>query len=202
MISQNILSDEFLIKKLKEGDKEAFEIIYEKYYMVAYKIFMNNFFNVQIAEDATQDIFVKLRQKIKTFDGIRCFKAWFLVVVKRYACDILRLAKKNKANKSLNIFCDKDGNGECFLNNFCYSFNNSIELIEKEELIRKVKEAFLKVPYVHQQILNLYYIEDLSLKQIAEKNDIPLGTVKSRIARALYHFKTACKDTKGLLECL
>ena len=200
MISQNILSDEFLIKKLKEGDKEAFEIIYEKYYMIAYRIFMNNFFNVQISEDATHDLFLKLRDKIKNFDGIKCFKAWFIVVVRRFAYDILRLSKKNKVNKSLNIFCDKDG--ECFLDNFCYSSSSDIELIEREELIEKIKKAFSKVPHVHQQMLDLYYLNDLSLKEIATKINLPLGTVKSRIARALIHFKSACDDTEGLLECL
>lgn len=199
MINKNY-SDEILIKKIKKGNKKAFEIIYSKYYLLAYKIFMNNFFNREMSEDATHDIFVKLREKIKTFDGIRCFKAWFLVVIKRYACDVLRKNKKNKINKSLNIFCDKNS-GECFLPKFSYDFD-CLNLLGKEELVKKAKEAFLKVPYGHQQMLQFYYFEDLSLKEIAEKINIPLGTVKSRIARALQHFKNACSDTKGLLQCL
>lgn len=198
MIAQKVISDELLVKKLKEGDKEAFEAIYNKYYLTAYKIFMNNFFNIQMAEDATHDIFVRLREKIKTFDGIRCFKAWFLVVVKRYACDILRVRKKN--HKSLSLFCGKD-NRECFLTNFFYK-TDFLNPLEKQELVLKTKEAFLKVPYSHQEILHLYYLEDLSLKQISKKLDIPLGTVKSRISRALEHFKDACKNTEGLLQCL
>jgi len=199
MIAPNI-SDEFLIKKLKEGDKEAFEIIYDKYYLTAYKIFMKNFYNVQMAEDATHDVFVKLRDRVKTFNDIRCFKAWFLVVVKRYACDVLRFNKKHKDNKSLNIFCGKNGSG-CFLSNSSYEVDY-LELESKKELIVKIKEAFSKVPYAHQEILNLYYLQDLPLRTISENLKIPLGTVKSRVARALEHFENACLSTKGILECL
>lgn len=199
MIAENI-SDENLVKKILEGDNNAFQIIYEKYYLMAYKIFMNNFHNIQMAEDATHDVFIKLKEKVKTFDGLRCFKAWLIVVVRRVAYDILRMNKKNLANKSLNVFYSKN-NGDCFLPNLAYQVDY-LSFINKSELIEKIKEAFLKVPHSHQEILNLYYLQDLPLKAISVKMDIPLGTVKSRVARALHYFKEACKDTKGLLECL
>lgn len=199
MIAENI-SDENLIKKILEGNNDAFQIIYEKYYLMAFKIFINNFHNTQMAEDATHDVFVKLKEKVKTFDGIRCFKAWLIVIIKRLAYDILRMNKKNLANKSLNIFCSKD-DGACFLPNSYYELDY-LNLINKKELIEKIKEAFLKVPHSYQEILNLYYFQDLPLKTISAKINIPLGTVKSRIARGLQHFKKACNNTKGLLECL
>jgi RNA polymerase sigma-70 factor (ECF subfamily) len=185
--------DESLAIKLSCGDNIAFEVIYQRYYSSAYNIFLKRLSNKESAEDATHDLFVKLRCKIKTFDKVICFKAWFLIVAKRFAIDILRRRKKEI---SLNIFNAKNS-GECYLEKLNYN-QDFLEKITIEENVNIVKKVFNQMSDIHRKILIYYYFDNLSSEEIAALMNTPIGTVKSRISRALKLFKEFFGNIKGV----
>lgn len=182
--------DESLAIKLSSGDSIAFEVIYQRYYSSAYNIFLKRLSNKESAEDATHDLFVKLRCKINTFDKVRCFKAWFLIVAKRFAIDILRRRKKEI---SLDIFNSR----ECYLEGLNYN-ENFLEKITIEENINIVKKVFNQMSDTQRKVLIYYYFDDLSCEKIAMLMNTPIGTVKSRISRALKLFKEFFQNIKGV----
>lgn len=185
--------DESLAIKLSSGDSIAFEVIYQRYYSSAYNIFLKRLSNKESAEDATHDLFVKLRCKIKTFDKVRCFKAWFLIVTKRFAIDILRRRKKEI---SLDVF-NASNSRECCLEGLNYN-EDFLEKITIEENINIVKKVFNQMSDTQRKILIYYYFDDLSCEKIAIVMNTPIGTVKSRISRALKLFKEFFQNIKGV----
>jgi RNA polymerase sigma-70 factor (ECF subfamily) len=187
--------DEILAIKLSCGDNIAFEVIYQRYYSSAYNIFLKRLSNKESAEDATHDLFVKLRCKIKTFDKVRCFKAWFLIVAKRFAIDILR---RRKNQISLDIFNAKNS-VECYLEKLSYN-EDLLENITTEENINLVKKVFNQMSDTHKKVLIYYYFDDLSSEEIAVLMNTPIGTVKSRISRALGLFREFLGNIKGELN--
>jgi len=181
------LSDEILAQKCFSGDNIAFEIIYEKYYDCAMKIFLSSLKNTQMAEDAVHDLFVKLKLKSKNIDKIKCFKAWFIIVAKRFAYDIIRNLATRPRLISINLFSGKNDN-ETFLENlkFLEDYN---EILFKNQNIEVLKEAIKCLPEMHKEILVSCYFGDLKQKEIANKMNLPLGTLKSRLNRALVLLK-------------
>ena len=185
--------DEILAIKLSCGDNLAFKVIYQRYYSSAYNIFLKRLSNKESAEDATHDLFVKLRCKIKTFDKVRCFKAWFLIVAKRFAIDILR---RRKNEISLDVF-NAYNSRECYLEGLSYN-EDLLEKITIEENVNIVKKVFNQMSDIQRKLLIYYYFDDLSCEEIATLMNTPIGTVKSRISRALKLFKEFFENIKGV----
>lgn len=154
------------IKNAQKGDKKAFETIImemiDNLYRVAYGILKNE----EDASDAISNATLKAYEKIKTLKQLEFFKTWITRILINECNYILKQKKKviyieNYTEKPNDIYTDYDS-----------------------EISIDVKQALKKLDESLNQIVILYYFEDLSIEEIANIIEIPKGTVKSRLSRA------------------
>ena len=138
------------------------------------------------AEDLLQEGFLKVFMDLKQFKGNGSFEGWIRKVIVNVALQHLR-RKKEIFNTSTRITFE----------NIPEESNEYEEIIlqfSKEEMLRKLKQ----LPEGCQVIFNLYVMEELSHKEIAEKLDISVGTSKSQLSKA----RTLLKKSLNLASIL
>lgn len=86
----NDVSDTILTKVIKKGDKDAFKEIYERYHVQLYYLAKQYLKDQKLAEDALQDIFLKLWKKRKRLDSSRSINAFLFTMKKNQVLDLIR----------------------------------------------------------------------------------------------------------------
>lgn len=163
------LSDEELMRYVSKGNTKAFEVLYDRYAPLMYRYFFRMLGqHKDIAEDFTQDIFIKIIEKPHLFDNARNFKAWMY-------CVASNMCKNQYRNKKAIVNIDNQ--------EFKYTDN-----IEQgiDDMIMKANflQAIEQLSEVYKECFILRFLEELSIKEIAEIAKIPEGTVKSRLHEA------------------
>jgi RNA polymerase sigma-70 factor (ECF subfamily) len=175
-------SDEELIKKYLKGDEKSLEVLIKRYLKPIYSFAFNFVLNQQDAEDLTQEIFLKMWKNLKKFKKEKNFKSWLFTIAKNTCFDFLR---KKKRSLTLNV-----ENLE-IIADFTPSL---IEMIEKENLMEKLKRKIEELSFKMKQVMDLYYNSGLNFREISEILGEPVNTVKSRHRRAISKLK------KSILE--
>jgi RNA polymerase sigma-70 factor, ECF subfamily len=173
-----------LIERMKEGELEAFDEIYQLtigsvyktvYVMVPYK---------QDVDDIISEIYVQLWKSVRNYNGSSPFSYWLNGLVIRQVKNW-----KLKAWKRFNLLQKKKSlETESFV-----EIENAILIDERNcQLIQAVHGMSFKL----REIVVLYYFHDYSLKEISQLLDIPLGTVKSRHHLALNQLRKNYQTTE------
>lgn len=170
-----------MINDIKNGDMEAFEAMLDVYQKLIYNICYRMFNNKEDAEDLTQDVFVKVYNKINSFSEKNSFKSWLCAIATNTCIDELR-KRKNKSTISIdkNIETD-DGNMTIDIPS---NEKTPEEAVVKNEEIHLLENALLKLNLEDREIIVLRDIQGLSYDEISEIKHMKLGTVKSKLARA------------------
>ena len=179
---QSIPSDEEqLTKQAMNGDLDAFNRLVLRYQDLAYHRAYVLLGNADQAEDATQESFIKAFQALNGFHG-GSFRAWLLKIVTNSAYDWMR---RSRRHPTLPLF-PEDKNGEQ-LNSPPWIVDpapSTQTALEQNELLNDIYPIFNKLPEGYRSVLTLIDLYDFDYMQAAEVLKIPLGTVKSRLARA------------------
>ena len=177
-VNQNFkdLSDEDLVKVIvSSNDTLLFEILYDRYEKVVYNKCYGFSKSEDEAEDLTQDIFLKLFVKLKTFKGKSKFSTWLYAFTYNHCVNYVNRSTAKKIEKQSvgteNIE-DKYYNPEID--------DNSINLLRVE----KLNEALEQISPEEKMILLLKYQDNLSIKELTEAFDIGESAVKMRLKRA------------------
>ncbi len=168
-------SDEDLMRFFRDGDRIAFEKLYERY-----EAFMVNFFNRKLwndrirAEDFTHDLFTKIIDKPESFDLSRNFKTWLFSVANNMCKNEY---KKQEVRK--NTSYDVPEGVEAKAN-----VNAPDMQVDQNNFNEQLKVELNKLNEKHREVFMLRHFEGLSLNEIAETLEINSGTVKSRLHNA------------------
>lgn len=168
-----------IIARCKEGDISAQNILYEKYVSKVLRTAFLLCKNKDLAEDITQETFIRVFSKINTFIGeSNSFDSWIYSVTLNVAKNIFR------KQKLLNFFSPISDHEEL-----------RSPIIIEEDYEKKEREELLlatinKLPYKFKEVIILKYYNDFSQEEIASILNIPIGTVKSRINSALKKIKS------------
>jgi len=168
----DILSDEELMQRVQNEDRDAFNEIYLRYSTPLLR-FMYRLLNHDeaIAQDKLHDIFLKVIEHPKKFDTSRKFKPWIYTIA------------ANECKKHYRHSSKMDS-----FENQPTDFALEPNLIEKLELSNfnaDLSKALIKMSYQHQSVFALRFIEKFSIKEIGQILNCPTGTVKSRIHHTL-----------------
>ncbi len=190
------ISDEELVGQLKDGRKQAFDELVKRYYRQIYRFLVRFTGRKDLAEDLTQEIFLKVYSSIGMFDESRKFKPWLFAVAANKARDSLRSIQR--AAKKVNFEPQKGNEDGLSLIDIIPSEDNEAPHIKmiKQETAEMVRASLAEMPDQLREILILAYYERMPYKTIAETLDIPLGTVKSRLHKAVVAFGRIWKDNE------
>ncbi len=171
-MSQN--SDQHLIKRLKQGDKQALRSLIEQYKHMVYTLALRIVKNEEEAEEVSQDTFLKIYQSIGSFKGDAKLSTWIYRIAYHRSLDYV---KKNK-RKLQTTHLEWEQVTNIQLAEMTW---DHLENLERRQLIQT---ALGHLPGEDGVILSLFYFESLSLKEIAEVLNITINTVKVRLHRS------------------
>jgi RNA polymerase sigma-70 factor (ECF subfamily) len=173
MVAYGVQTEEaVLIEAAKAGDQEAFRHIVERYQGAVYNLAYRMLGDPEEAEDAAQEIFVRLYRQLGRYDPERKFSTWTLAIATNYCIDQLRRRRMQLVPLE-NIIPwararDAGPEGE------------ALSRESRDEVQRLLKQ----LPEKYRAPLVLRYWEDLSCAEIAEILGVPEGTIKTQIHRA------------------
>ena len=177
----NKLTDEELAHAVQNGDKEIFGILMERYEkkLIRYaRKFLSDKDNI---EDMVQEVFIKTYQAIKSFDTKQRFSPWIYRIAHNMFVNAL---KKN--SRSMLSFIDFD----TLVAHPIYE-ETTISDDERATMRKMIDKGLDTLSPVYKEVIILYYLEELSYKEIADILRVPMGTVGIRLKRAKKALKEA-----------
>ncbi|MFJ7512742.1 RNA polymerase sigma factor SigW [Peribacillus simplex] len=167
------------INQVLKGDHNAFGEIVEIYKDKVFQICFRMLGNRQEAEDLAQEAFVRAYVNIRSFNIQMKFSTWLYRIATNLCIDRLR-------KKKPDYYLDTEVAGTEGLNMYSQIASDMAkpeEEVESLELQETIQVEIMKLPEKYRSVIVLKYIEELSLKEISEILDLPVGTVKTRIHR-------------------
>lgn len=182
-----------LIKKACEGDKEAFEKLIIAHEKIVYNIALRMLKNTCDAEDASQEVFIKVYKSLKRFDGKSAFSTWIYRITVNTCIDIIR---KHSNQNTVSIDEEIETNEHSVKKQFQDSSPTPEETALSSEKASEVHKALQKLSSEHRTIITLRDIEGFSYSEISDITQMPVGTVKSRISRARSQLQTILEKSE------
>ena len=177
-------ADSELISATLSGSHTAFEQLIGRYQDRVFRMLLRLTRDHAEAEDLAQDVFVKVFQKLHTFQQDSSFYTWLYRIAVNAANDVL----SRKQRRTLTLVSDPT---ELDRGDREPGHAGAAEPILHEEMRRVVREVLATLPEKYRTILVLREFEDLSYTDMAVVLECSLGTVESRLFRARQRFKEA-----------
>ncbi|KAF1678918.1 RNA polymerase sigma factor SigW [Bacillus mexicanus] len=178
------------IKQVKKGDQDAFADIVDIYKDKIYQLCYRMLGNVHEAEDIAQEAFIRAYVNIDSFDINRKFSTWLYRIATNLTIDRIR-------KKKPDYYLDAKVAGTEGLTMYSQIAADGV-LPEDEvvslELSNTIQQKILKLPDKYRTVIVLKYIDELSLIEIGEILNIPVGTVKTRIHRGREALRKQLRD--------
>lgn len=186
------LSDQELMRLIQAGDVSPAAEIFDRYsnriYNFAYRFLRNS----EAAEDATQEVFVKMLKHANQFHGDAKLSTWLFSITANWCRDYLRKAD-NKAKEAEEVLYSIPAPSEL-------APDRNLERRQDEQMIQKALSAL--TPEQREAILLSRY-QGLSYAEIAQISGCSEGAVKTRVFRAMETLKKALAgDVRGGDRCL
>lgn len=167
------VTDERLLEQAANGDRAAFQILYERYRDGIFRFAYRLLGSVESAEDVAHDCFLSLITEPKRFDSTRASLRTYL-----YA------AARNQAAKRYHSFARETDIEALDEEPRVADRHEPIRRVLEDELAGEVEKAIASLPPLQREALVLFEYEDLSLSEIAAVVGADSGAVKARLFRA------------------
>lgn len=166
---------------LKSRDSKAFSYLYDNYSGSLYTIIAQLVEDVDVANDVLQEVFINIWRKIESYDPVkgRLF-TWMLNIARNASIDTLRSKgyQNTQKNQSLQENGDLPELGKLSAVN--------IDNIGLKKVVERLKKEY-------RVLIDLAYFKGYTHEEISQIEDIPLGTVKTRIRNALIQLREYLK---------
>ena len=170
--------DRELGKRIRRGDKQAFDRMYELYAQRLYGFSISILKNKEDAKEVVQETFLKIWNKRQTINPKRSFKAYLFTISYHIITDLLK-----ERSSSVNF-------QEYLKENFTADSARTDDWVNFEELKVKLNHLVNKLPHKRKQIYLLSREEGLSHFEIAQKLGISVKTVENQINLSLKYFRS------------
>jgi RNA polymerase sigma-70 factor (ECF subfamily) len=182
----HFLEEKRLLKEVKQKNRNAAEKLIDAHYLLVYKFHYRFCRHKQMAEDLTQETFIRVWQALANYNGKSRFSTWLYRISYHLYLDY----KKQKRITTISTEKSEEKT---------YHIENSIE---KRNQYQVALQSLNSMPEDLHNILILHYQQDLSFREIAQLLNIPKGTVKSRISNALKRLRKIMDENKTLRKTI
>jgi RNA polymerase sigma-70 factor (ECF subfamily) len=174
---------EELAERIKIGDKQAFELLFYKYY-VSLCGFANKFLhNPEEAKDVVQEVFTNIWEKREDIDSEESIMAYIFKITQNKSLNSLR--KKKVVSRHVEILR---------LVYIDYTLSPSHESLLAKELENDISAAIQKVPLKCRKVFELSRLKGLKYQEISKVLNISVKTVEVQISKALQILRLELKD--------
>lgn len=183
------LPDEALIALSIKNNQAATKLLVERYLPLVYSVSRRYLRHSEDAEDATQETFVKIWRNLKKINPDKPLKPWIGEITKNTCLDII----KKRRDTPFSAFETADGFNP-LTENAVSSGPLPSDLAELSMTKKLLARAIQKAPPRFAQILSLYYNDELNFREIGEKLNESINTIKSRHRRALLFLRKLLQE--------
>lgn len=167
------MSEPQLIERLTQKDKSALEYIYDHYSGALYGVILRIVQSESIAEEVLQDAFIKIWDKIDTYDTKKGkLFTWMMAVSRNLALDKLRSKGYKQSQKTDDI------ENNVHITNHRHSTEINTENIGVKDMLNELHED-------QRFVVEMLYFRGYTQSELAKEFGIPLGTVKTRLRSAI-----------------
>jgi len=164
------LPDDSLVERVVKGEQQALLALYDRHASRVYAVALRILGDAMSAEEVTQDVFLKLWSRARSYLSSRgAFATWLLTIARNAALDRLRLERRRPA-------ISDDAEPDEVWQDIPDESSSS-----EEARWRSLYFAVQALPPEQRQVIELAYYQGLSHSQIAEHLGWPVGTVKTRL---------------------
>jgi RNA polymerase sigma-70 factor, ECF subfamily len=165
-----MVEDGVLIQRLQANELDALGLLYDRHKRLVYRTALAITGDAEVSADLLQDVFLRLYRFIKNVDANRPLEPWLYRMTTNLAYTWI------KRHKRWGI------SWEDLAEKFTIVRRPQPDaVVESQDDWQQVRQAVLSLPFPQRVVVVMYYINDLSLQEIADILDIPEGTVKSRL---------------------
>jgi len=186
-----------LIQEAKHGDLDAFNRLVLVYQDQTYNLAFRLLGEDASAQDATQIAFINAYQAIKSYRG-GSFRAWILRILTNVCYDELR-RQKRKPTEDLNpvdIDTGEEMEDPAWLSD---DSKSPVEQVEQQELERAIQNCLGGLPEEFRTVIVLVDVQGMDYQEASEVVRTPLGTIRSRLARARQRVQDCLQNAGELL---
>ena len=185
--SYSVDPDHRIAAEVMNDNHQAYNQLVERYWGRIFARVYQLLQNRQDAEEVTQDTFTKALQNIHAFRWEASFATWLFQIGSNLARNRFWHRKRRGHGREVHL--------EQPLNDYGFTIEDLLpdhdadpgDRLRWNEFQKSVESHLNRLPDTHREIMEMRLIGDLSYEQISDELQIPIGTVKSRIARARQH---------------
>ncbi len=170
-------SDEEIILKIKEGNKNMFGVLMHRYNQRLHRIAFSFGIQDMETEDLIQQSYISAFEKLHQFEGKSKFSTWLTRILINECLMYKRRMKKNE-----QVFMRSDS--LTYQSNTLSSGETPASLLEKKELIRLLEIKINNMPEKYRTVYLMRQVEEMSIREIAECLNISEINAKVRVYRA------------------
>jgi RNA polymerase sigma-70 factor (ECF subfamily) len=174
-------SDHELVLQLQAGSLEALGLLYDRHRQLVYRTALAITGDAEAANDLLQDIFLRLHRFSDRIDPARPLEPWLYRMTTNLSYTWVK--QNRRWPRPVEDLAD-----------WLMGSSGSESQVEMQDDWQQVQQAVSALPLQQRVVVVLYYLNDLSLNEVADILEVPLGTVKSR----LHYGRSAMKKSLGL----
>ena len=179
-----VSNDVQLIRRILDGDDEAFTILVRKYQKSVHALAWRKVGDFHVAEEITQDTFLQVYKKLVTLKNPNQFSGWLYVIANRLCINWVQ--RRKPTMQSLEDTSMEEVEESSYAHHI--STERETEATERRDTI--VKKLLEKLPESERTVVTLYYLGEMSAKEIGRFLGVSVNTITSRLQRARRRLQT------------
>ena len=195
--SNSMVEDDVqLIHKVLSGEDAAFSTLVQKYQKSVHAFAWRKIGDFHFAEEITQDTFVQVYQNLSTLRNPNLFAGWLYVIANRLC---IRWKQKRKS-----MFQSLESTSMSDIDATSYSKYTSEQrdLVSTERRLEIVDKLLKKLPESERTVITLFYLGEMTAKEIGMFLGVSINTIKSRLSRARERLKSEEAILQENLGCI
>jgi RNA polymerase sigma-70 factor, ECF subfamily len=175
-------TDAQLVARALAGSQEAFRDLVLRFERPVFSLIARMVQDPAMAEDLTQEAFVKAYRSLRTYDASRKLSSWLFKIAHNTTIDHLRRHVPDTV--SLEAPQDEEGRGGLAAVLSDDSVENPAAAAERRDMARSLERAISRLRPEYREAVVLFYLEGATYQEICDVTGLPLGTVKTNLHRA------------------
>ncbi len=181
----SVIEDQQLLNQIAKGNSEAFGLLLEKYQDLVYGLSLKMVKDKSVAEDMTQETWMKVIKNADRYSPIGSVKSWILQIHRNLVMDYFRQNKRWKNNEDIEEIEISDDSESAF---------ESLQSHEQKSAFDKV---FSLLEERDKIVLTLVIVEELSYAEISKELGLSVGSIKTIVFRAKKELQTQMQLIRG-----
>jgi len=184
---------ESAVLQLRRGDLDALSTLIARYQNRVYRYLLRLVRQPAEAEDLFQQTWLRVAERIRSYDTSQSFEAWLFALTRNLAFDHLRRIRPSSLDEPFG----NDSPDDTMISRLASADPGPLDQLLARERTSHLVSALENLPVSYREVLSLRFEEEMKLEEIAIVLVVPLSTVKSRLRRSLERLRWILETSVG-----